>query len=250
MVRKLYFMFLILVLTSFVFAYEPHQQNQNFTFSLTVANSEECNLTQITYPDASSKNLNIEMQKVLFDFSANITSGNFSQTGVTCWDILCYDSDATPTYIDGTKCVEVNISGTSQETPSALINIILIIIFIGFILALFFINRKVDYEKWNKSIIKKYQNRNYIKLVFGSITYNIMKNVFVVYYLLGLPIFLLMTSLVYKFGIEEMVNIMKVFFGIYLIGVILISIYLFSNVQEWLVDLMEDVKNESWGMGQ
>jgi hypothetical protein len=112
----------------------------------------------------------------------------------------------------------------------------------------YFLIHKVDLEKWHNSILTKYQNRNYIKLVLSSITYNILKNSMVIYYLLGLPILLLITDIVYMFGVTSMITVMSVLFGIYLIGVIILSMYLFSNVQEWFIDLLEEVKDMDWGI--
>jgi hypothetical protein len=45
-----------------------------------------------------------------------------------------------------------------------------------------------------------------------------------------------------------MITVMSVLFGIYLIGVIILSMYLFSNVQEWFIDLLEEVKDMDWGI--
>lgn len=243
------FLFLnIFLLTSIVSAYEPHQQDKNYTHSLTVANSDSCNITVITYPSGDTAFLNIPMDKVIFDFTANISSGNFSQIGDTCWDILCYDSDATPQYIDGTKCLTVTLSGSSQDIPGAMANILVISFLILLITAIFIVTRKIDYDRWYNSLVNKYENKNYIKLVLSAIGFNTIKNTFVIYYLLCLPLLMSITNLVYDFGIVGMIDIMRVFLGIYTIGAIIVGIYFFGFVQEWIMNLMEELKDLDWGV--
>jgi hypothetical protein len=248
MKSKIFPILLLIFAIGFVSAYDVHQQNTTFYYSETVANADSCNLTTITYPNGSTSSLGLEMVKNGYEFSSNISNNNFSQLGDICWGIVCQDTDATPKFISSRKCLTITSSGESPTTTRAIGNLIVIIFLISLMIITYLLINKMNLEKWHNSIIKRYQNRNYIKLVLSSITYNILKNSIVIYYLLGLPIMLLVTDIVYIFQVTSMITLMKVFLGIYVAGVIILGAYIFSNVQEWLMDLLEEIKNMNWGI--
>ena len=112
----------------------------------------------------------------------------------------------------------------------------------------FILVKKIDFKKWNDSIIKKYFTTNFIKVVLSALAYNIMKNTFVIYYLLGLPIFLILMDLAYIYNIAGIITIINVFFFIYLIGIIIVGLIFFSYIQEWLAMVMDMVKDMDWGV--
>lgn len=249
MKNKIYLgIFILLLVLPMLYAYDPHQQNKNYTYSETVANADNCNLTSITYPDGSVETFDVEMLKNGFEFNYNISGGNFTQLGNVCWGIVCYDSNASPEYTSGSKCLEVTPSGIKPDIPNALANIIVIFFFIFLIVVMFLINKKIDYEKWYSSIIKKYENKNYIKLVLSSISYNILKNTFVIYYLLGFPLILSLMNLVYVFGVIESLDIIKAFLIIYSIGAIIIGILFLGYAQEWIMNLLNKIGDMNWGV--
>ena len=96
--------------------------------------------------------------------------------------------------------------------------------------------------------MKKYENKNYIKLVLSSIAYNLMKNSFVIYYILILPILLLITDIAYNMPNSIIIEFIPAMFAIYLVGVIITAIYFFGYVQEWLINSMNQLKDQSWGI--
>jgi len=240
--------FIFIMLISFASSYDLHQQNTNYSYQETVANAESCTLTKITYPDGSSGTLNITMDNDDFNFYTEIESSNFSQSGDVCWGIVCYDSDATPEYTSSRKCLTVTPSGKDPSIANSLAHIILILFLVFLIVSFYFVSKDIKFEKWYNSIILKYQNKNYIKLVLSSLAYNIMKNTFVVYYLIGLPILLSLTDLAYNFGITSLIDIMKILIGVYLIGAIIMAIYFLSYVQEWIMNLFENISKLDWGV--
>ena len=134
MKKLLVLMLVSIFLISLVSAFETAPQNKAYEYAETVSNADQCNLTQITYPDKNSEDLNLEMDKEGFRFVTNISSGNFTQIGDTCWDIICYDADADPQYVSDTKCVTVNGSGLSGNLGFYIIMLLVIggIIVLGF----------------------------------------------------------------------------------------------------------------------
>lgn len=151
-IKSILVIFLLMFSFTFISAYEPHPVDNNYTYGETVANADYCNLTGIKYPDGTKGTLGFQMTKDGFDFTANITSGNFSQIGDTCWDILCYDSDADPQYESGTKCLTVNRDGSSELTQGKS-NVLLVALAIMVIISFFFIFLGSRMEGWAWKII-------------------------------------------------------------------------------------------------
>ena len=149
-------LFLFLFVITFSSAYEPHQQNTNYSYSETVANADRCNLTSITYPDGTTAELDIEMSKSGFEFSSNILSANFSQLGDTCWAIVCSDDDAEPQHTDGIKCLEVTYTGDTIKGSGASFYIISVCVLFVLMLLSFYgslILPKEDYKDFDGQII-------------------------------------------------------------------------------------------------
>jgi len=49
-------------------------------------------------------------------------------------------------------------------------------------------------------------------------------------------------------NIIGLLEIVKAMLIIYSVGAIIVAIYLFSHVQEWIMDLLEEIKNMEWGV--
>ena len=75
-----------------------------------------------------------------------------------------------------------------------------------------------------------------------------MKNVYIIYYLMGLPIFLILMDLAHIYNISVIITPMIVFFYIYLVGILIVGIVFLSYVQEWIHEMMELVKDMDWGI--
>jgi hypothetical protein len=69
-----------------------------------------------------------------------------------------------------------------------------------------------------------------------------MKNAFIWYYLLGLPMLLIITDITLVFGVTSMIELMKVILGIYYFGFILVGLFFFGYLQEWIMKIINDIK--------
>lgn len=128
-----------------------------------------------------------------------------------------------------------------------LTQVFLLTFFIMLIIMFYIIDKSVNYDKWYRKIKSKYENKNYVKFVLGAITYNIMKNIFIIYYLIGLLIMTVLTGLVYNYNITSMIGVMDSLMVIYTVGIIVVGIVFLSKIQEWFMDLLDEVKNFNWG---
>src|SRR5690606_16360538 len=90
---------------------------------------------------------------------------------------------------------EVSLTGIDSDEYNIWAHLGLFLFFIGLVLAFYYINTNINYERWYRSIINRYEHRNTIKVIISSIGYNLMKNAFIWYYLLGLPMLLIITDI-------------------------------------------------------
>lgn len=138
--------------------------------------------------------------------------------------------------------------GNEENESTAIIYSLLLLFFIGLIVGTIILNRKMDYEKWNNKIYSRYENKNYIKLVLSSLVYNLMKNTFIIYYLLGLPIILIVTDIAYVFNITNIHTALRSLMIVYVIGLLPVAMLFFAHVQEWVMDLLNKVRDMEWGI--
>jgi len=85
-------------------------------------------------------------------------------------------------------------------------------------------------------------------LVFSSLIYNVLKNSFVIYYLLGFLVLTTITNLVYLYNFEELITLFETIIIVYTIGIVLVGLLFLSYVQEWFMDLLDKVTNMDWGV--
>lgn len=143
---------------------------------------------------------------------------------------------------------EVNTTGNELELPESLVNIFLILFFIGLLVGTHHIAKKTDFKKWNEQIIKKYKEKNMVKMILSSILYNFMKNTYMIYFLIGLPIIMLVTDITNVYNIVGFIAFMNSLLLIYTVGIIIVGLVFLSYVQEWIMDMIELVKNLDWGV--
>ena len=144
--------------------------------------------------------------------------------------------------------LEVTGDGTTLGIPEALINITLLLFFVGLLAGFYYIAQKVNFEKWYNSILKRYEDRNFVKMVLSGLTFNIMKNSFIIYYLIGFPIVMLVMNLTFIYNVGILFDLMKILMYVYAWGFLLVGVVFLSYVQEWTMDLIEQIKKMDWGL--
>lgn len=186
----------------------------------------------IIYPDT---NMTKNSQAYNYSYSPN-EIGEY--TFVTCGDstINVCDSDT----------FDVTYNGEERFVG---INIILLLFFSFILLSVFYLNRNINYEKWYSSILNKYKYKNYFKFTMSMIGYNLIKNTFGVYYLVGFPIMIILTDIVLTYNIISLTGFMEISMYIYSWGVLLIGLMFGGQLQEFIATIVEDIKNLNWGFG-
>lgn len=227
---------------------DPIEKGNNATLYQTCNNCTYCNLTKVNNNFGEVLISNVEFTEDPATYYFHILDGSNTTTLGTY--TYCYDCGNPSQSQSETGCIdfEVTPSGFASDLSKAFVNIFLLIFFMVLIGIVHHLVKKIDFKKWNDSIIKKYLTKNIVKVVLSSILYNIMRNTYVIYYLLGLPIFLILMDLSYIYNISGIITLINIFFFIYLIGIIIVGFFFLGYVQEWLSDMMDLIKDMDWGI--
>jgi len=225
-------------------------QNDNVNITLQVTNNDNSITDNSTscYLSIKYKDYLLVSNNVAMDYIGN---GFFSSPAVT--DRLgeytvTLNCDGGGDYLSANFGYRVTQDGEEIGLEHTIVNIFLILFLIGLALGAYLVNKNTDLEKLNNTIINRYENKNYVKLVFSSIWYNLMKNCYIIYYLLGLPIIILTTTMANSYNLTSIVEILKVFMIVYLVGLTLVGIFFLGQVQEWFMDLLNKVRDMEWGI--
>lgn len=235
-------------------AVEYVKQNSEFKLHLHVSNLSngfplyntdiECHIHLYNSTGQHTYTNGLEKDSNGWDHEVTITSGNFSDIGQHAFYIWCNNS-----YLGGeVKGVfNVNPSGEKPTIPKLNAIFYLLLFFVGVALLLFWAKRNINFDQWYSKLCKQYQERNMVKFVFSSMGYHIMKQTFVLYYLIIFFIIMMVYDITFLFNIESILQVMKIIISFYAWGFILIGIVFFSMVQEWFVDLIKDLEDMKWG---
>lgn len=182
----------------------------------------------------------------LVDFELNVSGGNFTEIGQYVTFFYCEVAGEIGGFFE--YGFDVTAEGGSLQLPDSLVRMFLIIFFITLLASTYFIVRKIDFKKWNDSIMEKYKEKNIVKMVLSAILYNIMKNIYMIYYLIGLPIMIILANITRVYNISGLIIFMDSLLLIYTIGILIVGLVFLSYVQEWIAETIELVKNLDWGI--
>jgi len=183
----------------------------------------------------------------LDDRLATVPASFMNKTGVYHWYVVC-EGNTNGGSMQG--IVDVTQSGEGYLDKPMTPQIILITFFTALLFLVAYLKNKIDFEKWYKNMLKKHEKRNFVKLTFSIIGYNIMKNVYILYYLIGFVLMTLIYNIAFLYNLEVILPIFKILMFIYSWSVILIGLVLIGNIQEWAMNWMKDLEDNNWGMGK
>lgn len=215
------------------------KQNSIINLTQYCSNATQGVIEYVVLPDSTPYNVNAIMVR-----SGNMFSYGFNNSN-QLGDYAVYGNCNGVSWQYG---FQITPNGENNSIQTSIIQVFLILFFISLIFVFYYLNRNIDYNKWYNSILTKYQTRNFVKVAISSIFFNIMKNNFIIYYLLGLPIIINLTEIAYSYNLLGILAILKSFLIIYLVGILLLGILFLSYVQEWIVDLINDIRDMGWGI--
>lgn len=121
--------------------YNSHKQSTDYTLLVSSNNATSCDISYIKYPNNTKNILNKNMTQDGRTFYADIDSGNFTNTGITCFGITCTDGSTNEV---GSKCIDVTLSGTDPDSSSSYIALGLLGLIFGIACVFLFITFKVQ----------------------------------------------------------------------------------------------------------
>lgn len=196
------------------------------------------NLTSIEYPNGTIIYPNAAMTKNGQAYNYSFTPDQFGMhTFVSCGDSTIDVCDKDTFF--------VNLNG---EENSVGIMIILLLFFSVLFMGYHKLNEKINYEKWHDGLMKKYEDKNYIKLVLSSVGYNLIKNKVGIYYVMGLPIMLVLANMIVDYQINILSDLIQNLLMVYMLGVIMIAFLFIGQAQEFVVGIIDDKARKSWGL--
>lgn len=220
--------------------YDSKTVNEEFSFCQTCQDSTYITLSSIATPN-STEFLNVNMTSAGGgDFCYNYTPvqiGRYDFRGISdgCLNTFAVFVDITP-------------NGKTYNTGDSLVRIFIAIFFIGMMLGFYKFSKSLNYEKWYEEIKQKYITKNAVKWSLGAMGYVIMKESAIVYFLLGLPIVLMLTDLTFLYNITSIALYIQSLLYIYIIFIVILGIVFLSFAQEWFMGLIDDVQNTNWGI--
>lgn len=216
-----------------------------------------------SFPIGECVNLGTNLNTTQVNISVKYPNSTFAVTNQimtftppSSFDYLFCNTSTLGRYVYNYKDLQgntyENIFTIGQEInlSTAFIQVFLLLFFfvLGFIY--YSLRNTIDFDKWYNSILKKYETKNFVKLVLSALAFNLMKNAFVIYYLIGLPIVISLVDISLAYGLLNLLNIFQIILYIYLVGVILVGAIFLSFIQEWIMDLVDQLKNMDWGVGK
>jgi hypothetical protein len=246
--RELGLMFLIgfVILTCFHYvsaldSLGTFKQGQQVRISQVCSDATYINISSISYPNSSVAVSGIEMTSAgsgefYYDFNFTDTNGKYDVRGV---------SDGC----EGTFVTYFEITLDGQDPALSNSNFYILAFFIVLFLLFIYIHNSVDLDSWYKRILTRYETKNYFKLVMSSIGYNIMANGFALFYILGMPIVMLVSNIISVNNITPLLWFSENLLWVYAWASILVFISIVGKAQEFIVELLKDIDNSLWGFG-
>jgi hypothetical protein len=199
------------------------------------------NLSSIEYPNGTVSYLNSIMTQNGQTFNSSFTPDQVGEFYfVTCGDssvAVCDKDEFTVTY-------------NGESNNDVAIYIVLLIFMCSLIFGYFKLRQKVDFDKWYKNILKKYEDRNFIKSNFSFVFYSLAKDSMLIYYSLVFIVIMLLSDIIFMFNVISLIPIIEKIVMLYSLGIIAVAFLFIGKGQELIRDLIDNIKDENWGMGE
>lgn len=243
--KKFYTLFLLVFIVSIASAttlqqYKPQQVDVEFNFTQTCQDATYTTLSTIITPN-STEIINTNMTST----GGGSYEYNYTPTQIGRYDFTGISDGCLKTFA---VYVDVTPDGKIYDTGDSLIRIFVAIFFILMMVGLHRVSKGINYEKWYEKIKEQYITRNFVKWSLAAIGFNIMKNLFIIYFILGLPIMLILVDLVFIYNITSIATYIQVLLYLYIVLVMVLGVVFLSYVQEWFMDFIEMIQDIDWGI--
>jgi len=215
--KKYIMILMLIVFLSLSVQGESYPQGEDYEFAVICfsngycSGAGVCNAT-VFYPNNSLLLDNVGMTNNINYYNYTINGSQLNQLGV--YDVKGFCSDAGNTQeIDFTFSITPN--GEDQSLMTVLVQAFIICLFLFFMFCFYMMKRQIDFARWEKNILAKYEFRNSPKALFTSVGHVFMKESFMAYYLLAFPVMALLINLVNLFTVEPIAFLNEIFLLLY-----------------------------------
>lgn len=233
-------LFMSLISANTLTQYQSKQVNEEFSFCQVCEDSTFITLSNIETPNETEL-INSNM----------ISTGNgsfcynYTPTQVGRYDFVGISDGCSKTFA---VYIDITPNGKTYNTGDSLIYIFVALFFIAMMVGFYRATKSINYEAWYEKIKEQYITRNFVKWALAAIAYNIMTNAFIIYFLLGLPIMLILMDLVFIFNISSIALYMQSLLYIYIVLIMVLGVVFLGFLQEWFMGFIEDIQNINWGI--
>lgn len=233
-------LFMSLISANTLTQYQSKQVNEEFSFCQVCEDSTFITLSNIETPNETEL-INSNM----------ISTGNgsfcynYTPIQVGRYDFVGISDGCSRTFA---VYIDITPNGKTYNTGDSLIYIFVALFFILMMVGFHKASKDINYEAWYEKIKEQYITKNFVKWSLAAIGYNIMTNAFIIYFLLGLPIMLILMDLVFIFNITSIALYMQSLLYIYIVLVMVLGVVFLGFLQEWFMGFIEDIQNINWGI--
>jgi len=242
--KSIYFIFCLMFVITFVSAdsigdgYKVDEEMQ-ITNYCQAGTCTYMNLSSVEYPNGSIVYLNEAMTQNGQTFNYSFTP---DQVGVYHF-VTCGDSTVAVCDKDYFTCTY-----NGETNNDVAIYIMLLIFMSALVFGYYKVSQKVNYDRWYANILRKYEDKNYIKSNVSFIFYSLAKSSFMIYYLLVFVIIMLLSDIIFMFNVISLIPVIEKIVLLYSFGIVAIGFLFIGKGQEMIMNLLEDIKNANWGM--
>jgi len=197
------------------------------------------NLSSVEYPNGTMVYLNAAMTQNGQTFNYSFTP---DQVG-TYYFVTCGDSSVSVCDKDYFICTY-----NGEVNNDVAIYIILLIFMSSLIFGYYRLSSNINFDKWYAGILRKYEDKNYIKSNFSFVLYSLAKDGFLIYYMLVFIVIMLLSDIIFMFNVISLIPIIEKIVFLYSLGIIAVGFLFLGKGQEILFKLIDDLKNSNWGI--
>jgi hypothetical protein len=159
-----------------------------------------------------------------------------------------YNTFGDPNGIITSSAIQGKITSNGQDNNYNYLIASLILIFALCALGglIYYDKKNLDDEKYWTSIVKKYQEKNYIKFSVTVLWYNMKKNVFALYYLIGFAVMVILQDITAAYNLS-ILSLFQILLYIYAWCGAIVALAFIGNVQEWIRDWLLKLESINWG---
>ena len=215
--------------------------NENKTIAITCPTCTFINFTAVNSDQVIFLD-NVQMTKSGDTYSYMFLGTDLNKTGD--YQISGYSNLDVPLGL----CFDVTPTGNADSISYLLVNFILFLLLIGAIVGVAVLNKSIDFEKWNKKIISKYEDKNPVKVLFSGLFYTFMRDSFFAYYLLGWPLLIIIEDIMYTFNILSIHTLVINMIDLYSIGIYIVGLMFMGMAFQFLKEVWDEWDNMKWGI--